>query len=126
MKDLAEKLRHFAAERDWEVYHSPKNLSMALAAEAGELLEHFQWLTDKESRELPDTARQAAAEEMADVFIYLVRLADVTGVDLMREAARKVALNEKKYPVRLARGKADKYTELGAEKGTGSADGDVP
>ena len=111
-EDLAERLRAFADERNWEQFHSPKNLAMAIAAEAGELLEHFQWLTEAESRELPPAQREQAALEMADVMLYLVRLADRLGVDLLAEAHRKIALNAEKYPVELARGHARKYTDL--------------
>ncbi|HEX5648255.1 MAG TPA: nucleotide pyrophosphohydrolase [Steroidobacteraceae bacterium] len=106
---LATQLAEFARERDWDRFHSPKNLAMALAGEAGELLEHFQWLTEAESRALPVEVSDAVALEMADVLLYLVRLADMLGVDLAAAAARKIALNAEKYPVDRFRGSARKY-----------------
>jgi NTP pyrophosphatase (non-canonical NTP hydrolase) len=110
---LAAQLRRFNAERDWEQFHAPKNLVMALAGELGELAEIFQWLTPEQSRLAPSSPRFAQAEEeVADVFIYLVQLADELGIDLMAAALKKVARNEAKYPVHLARGQAAKYTEL--------------
>ena len=93
-------LRDFVQERDWTKFHSPKNLTMALAVEASELMEHFQWLTEDESRELPPEKRAAAAEEMADVLIYLTRLADVLGVDLLAAASRKMERNGGALPGR--------------------------
>jgi dCTP diphosphatase len=106
---LATQLAEFARERDWDRFHSPKNLAMALAGEAGELLEHFQWLTEAESRALPVEVSDAVALEMADVLLYLVRLADTLGVDLASAAVRKIALNAEKYPVDRFRGSARKY-----------------
>lgn len=112
MKDLIAKLRTFAEERDWEQFHSPKNLSMALAVEAAELLEHFQWLTEEESLRLPAERLEKVREELADVFIYLMRIADRLGVDLVEAAREKVAKNAVKYPVAKSRGHKKKYTEL--------------
>jgi dCTP diphosphatase len=109
---LRTKLRDFSAARDWGQFHSPKNLAMALSAEAGELLEVFQWLTEDQSAHLDDAARDAASDEIADVLLYLVRLADTLGIDPLAEAQRKLAENERKYPVDKARGTAKKYTEL--------------
>ncbi|MFO1425723.1 MAG: nucleotide pyrophosphohydrolase [Steroidobacteraceae bacterium] len=109
---LREQLRRFAADRDWDRYHAPKNLAAALSVEAAELLEHFQWLTEEESRALPAERRDAVALEMADVLLYLVRLADQLDVDLLASAARKIELNAAKYPVEKARGTSRKYTEL--------------
>jgi NTP pyrophosphatase (non-canonical NTP hydrolase) len=109
---LAARVRDFAAERFWPQFHSPKNLSMALAAEAGELLEVFQWLTEEESRALDVGARADAESELADVLIYLVRLADVLGVDLLRAADTKLGRNEERYPADLASERADKYDRL--------------
>ena len=108
---LQSALRQFADERDWNQFHSPKNLAMALVAEAGELVEQFQWLTQDESRALPDSKLASVAAEMADVLIYLARLADILDVDLLRAATDKVEENRKKYPAESARGRADKYTE---------------
>lgn len=111
-EDLSQRLAEFAAERDWEQFHSPKNLAMALAAEAGELLEHFQWLTESQSAALPPEALEAVGLELADIQVYLVRLADKLGVDLVAAAHRKIDLNAAKYPVERARGHARKYTDL--------------
>ena len=108
---LTQRLRDFAADRDWERFHSPKNLAMALAAETGELMEHFQWLTEAQSRELDPSQRELVAAELADVLLYLLRLADQLGVDLKAAAERKIAVNEKRYPVDRVRGSAKKYSE---------------
>ena len=112
LDDLRLRLRAFASDREWEVFHSPKNLAMALAAEGGELLEVFQWMTEAQSRALAPGAQSAAAEEMADVLLYLVRLADELGIDLIDAANRKLAKNAEKYPVDKARGNSRKSTEL--------------
>lgn len=109
---LRDSLRQFAAERDWDQFHSPKNLAMALAVEAAELLERFQWLTEADSRNLPAPELARVREEMADVLNYLVRLADKLDVDLLAAARDKVALNAQKYPVDKARGNARKYSDL--------------
>lgn len=108
IEQLRERLRAFARARDWEQFHSPKNLSMALIVEAAELVEHFQWLTESQSTRLDPKTFQAVEEEVADVFIYLVRLSDLLGIDLLDAAARKIALNEKKYPAEEVRGSAKK------------------
>ncbi len=112
MDTLRTQLREFTSARDWGQFHSPKNLAMALSAEAGELLEVFQWLTEEQSRALDAKTRSAASDEIADVLLYLVRLSDQLGIDPMVEAQRKLADNERKYPVDKARGIAKKYTEL--------------
>ena len=108
---IQERLRDFTAVRDWEQFHSPKNLVMALSAEVGELAEVFQWMTEEQSRALdaasPDMAR--VQEEIAGVMIYLLRLADVLNVDLQQSIDTRIALNEEKHPVQLSRGKATKY-----------------
>ncbi|MFG2656073.1 nucleotide pyrophosphohydrolase [Streptomyces sp. NPDC048425] len=111
---LQQSLAHFAAERDWEQFHTPKNLSMALAGESGELLEIFQWLTPEESTAVMDDPTRAVRvrEEMADVFAYLLRMADVLELDLEQALADKIEINRGKYPAHLARGRADKYTQL--------------
>ena len=111
IETLAKRLAEFAREREWEPFHSPKNLAMALAGEAGELIEHFQWLTEPQSRNLSDERREAVALEMADVLLYLVRLADQLHIDLLDAADRKIALNARKYPVARFRGSARKYDE---------------
>ena len=112
LEDLRERLRTFAAARDWDQFHSPKNLSMALSAEAGELLEVFQWLTEEQSRALDPKVKAAVSDEIADVLLYLVRLGDKVGIDPVAEARRKLVENEKKYPADKARGSNKKYTEL--------------
>ncbi len=114
---ILDRLRAFVRERDWEQFHTPKNLSMALAAETGELLEIFQWLTDVEAGAvMQDPAKGLAVrEEMADIFVYLLRLADVLGVDLESAVDHKLDRNAAKYPVELARGSARKYTEFGRD-----------
>jgi NTP pyrophosphatase (non-canonical NTP hydrolase) len=112
MHDLRDALRVFAAERDWDQFHSPRNLATALAVEAAELLEPFQWLGEPESRELPPAVRAAVEEEMADVLLYLVRLADKLDVDLLEAARTKMARNAGKYPVEKSRGSSRKYDEL--------------
>jgi dCTP diphosphatase len=108
LHQLAARLAEFARERDWDQFHSPKNLAMALACEAGEVLEHFQWLTEAQSRDLPPEVREAVALELADVLLYLVRLADKVGVDLGAAAFRKIDLNAAKYPADEVRGSADR------------------
>jgi NTP pyrophosphatase (non-canonical NTP hydrolase) len=109
---LQQQLRDFARARDWEQFHSPKNLAMALTVEAGELQELFQWLTEAQSAQ-PDAQLLArAAEEIADVFLYLCRLSDVLGIDLLPAAQAKLALNAERYPVDKARGLARKYSDL--------------
>jgi NTP pyrophosphatase (non-canonical NTP hydrolase) len=106
MSELNEKLRRFAREREWEQFHSPKNLSMALSVEVSELAEHFQWLSQEESRNISGEAREEVAEEIGDVLIYLTRLSDTLGIDPVASALRKVEKNRDKYPVDKARGKA--------------------
>lgn len=111
--ELRDKLRSFAREREWDRYHTPKNLAMALIVEAAELVEHFQWLTPAESQSLRDgDGWEAVQDELADVLIYLVELADALGVDLAAAARAKIEKNALKYPVEKARGNAKKYDEL--------------
>ena len=109
---LREQLAAFAAERDWDQFHNPKNLAMALAGEAGELVEHFQWLTFEEAATLPPATRDEVALECADVLLFLLRLADKLDIDLAAAAEKKLELNAKKYPVEKSRGKATKYDKL--------------
>jgi dCTP diphosphatase len=109
---LRARLRQFVAARDWAQFHSPKNLAMALVVEAGELMEPFQWLDGEESAALPADRLAAVRLEMADVLLYLVRLADVLGVDLLAAAADKIEVNEARYPADRVRGRAVKYDEL--------------
>lgn len=105
-------MRDFVAERDWDQFHSPKNLVMALSVEAAELVEHFQWLSEDESASLPAAKLSEVADEIADIQIYLVRIADKLGIDILESAGRKLVKNAEKYPVEKARGRADKYTDL--------------
>jgi len=112
--ELTERLREFVAARDWEQFHTPKNLVMALAGEAGELLAEFQWLTADEAAGImadPRAAHQVRSE-IADVFLYLTRLADVLGVDLLGAAADKLAENEQRYDAATYRGSRDKAPRL--------------
>lgn len=106
------RLREFAKEREWDQFHSPKNFSMALIVECAELVEHFQWLTDEQSRNLPEETLEEVSLEMADVMIYLIRLADKLNVDLLDVVDRKIELNAKKYPIEKSKGIAKKYNKL--------------
>ncbi len=117
-KDSLEKLRlrlaEFAAVRDWDQFHSPKNLAMALVGEAGELVEHFQWLTENQSRSLEGDTLQEVGFELADLLIYLIRMADKLDVDLVQTAYAKIEINETRYPVDKVRGdarRAEEYRE---------------
>jgi len=107
---LRERLRGFVRERDWEQFHSPKNLAMAMIVEAAELVEHFQWATEQESKTLQPEKLAEVEQEVADTFIYLLRLSDVLGIDLIAAAHHKMDRNAQKYPVDKARGRNDKYT----------------
>ena len=109
---LAADLRDFARARDWEQFHAPKNLAMSLAIEAAEVMEHFQWSGVEATPALAAGKREAIALELADVMIYLLRLSTVLGVDLIDAVRAKLAINEERYPVAKARGRADKYDEL--------------
>ena len=108
---LTEQVRLFAQERDWDRFHSPKNLSMALIAEAAELLEHFQWTTEEQSKALEPRKLKQVRHEVADVFIYLIRLADQLNIDLLAAAGEKLELNRQKNPADKVRGDARKYSE---------------
>lgn len=112
LESLQDQLAKFAKDRDWDKFHSPKNLTMALAGEAGELVEVFQWLTESESQCLTSKQKGRAEEEIADVFLYLLRLSDKLDIDLIEAANKKLAINEAKYPVERCYGTAKKYTEL--------------
>ena len=111
LNDLRDRLRAFVRERDWEQFHSPKNLAMAMIVEAAELVEHFQWLTENESRELPAEKLEQVSHEIADTFVYLLRMSDVLGIDLIDAANAKITLNAQKYPADRVRGSNAKYTE---------------
>ena len=112
LEDLRAKLAAFAAERDWDQFHNPKNLAMAVAGEVGELVEHFQWLTFEQAAKLPDATREEVALEAADVLLFLLRLCDKLDIDLAQAAQRKLELNAQKYPVEKSRGVATKYDKL--------------
>lgn len=117
IESLTAQLRDFAQERDWEQFHTPKNLAMALSGETGELLSLLQWLQDDKIAEwIRDPANRTALEhEMADVFGYLIRLADILEIDLENALREKILVNGQKYPVELSRGNATKYTSLCAD-----------
>lgn len=112
LERLRDRLRAFAEARDWKQFHTPKNLAIALSVEAGELLEHFQWISGDDSLTLPADKLGEIEDEMADVLLYLVRLADTLNVDLVRAADEKIDTNATKYPVEKSRGSSKKYTEL--------------
>lgn len=105
-------LREFASERDWEQFHNPKNLSMALSVEAGELVELFQWLSLAQAEDPDEQLKTRAGEELSDVILYSIRMADKLGIDLNEAIERKTKMNEEKYPIEKARGLAKKYTDL--------------
>ncbi|MCC6708047.1 MAG: nucleotide pyrophosphohydrolase [Gammaproteobacteria bacterium] len=109
---LRDALREFAAERDWDQFHTPKNLAIALSVEVGELLEHFQWTGDKDPEQFTPPKLDEVSLEAADVLLYLVRLADKLNIDLIQAAMRKIERNAEKYPVDKVRGSSKKYTEL--------------
>jgi len=109
IENIQQRLAKFADERNWNKYHTPKNLSMALAGEVGELTEVFQWLTEDESLALSKKQLDEVREEVADIAIYLIRICAILNIDLNKAVEDKIALNEKKYPVNLAKGNAIKY-----------------
>lgn len=111
LEELRLRISEFAHQRDWDQFHSPKNLAMALIVEAAELVEHFQWLTQAETRDLPVDRLEAVGEELADILVYLVRIADRLGIDLLDATHRKMDVNGAKYPVDKARGNSKKYNE---------------
>ena len=120
MKDFdlsrfAEELEKFASEREWERFHTPKNVAMALAVESSELLEIFQWLTPAESQNLDSEQYARVAEEIGDVANYLIRLCDLLNLDLLDCARRKIEINRAKYPVAKVRGSAKKYSDYSSE-----------
>ncbi len=113
LEALSARLLRFARERDWEQFHSPKNLVMALAGEVGELTEHFQWLTEAESANLNAGKKELVGEELADCLIYLIRLSERLGIDPIAAAYRKIAINEDRYPAERVRGDARRAEEYG-------------
>tara|TARA_B110000305_G_C19239645_1_gene539250 strand:- start:545 stop:901 length:357 start_codon:yes stop_codon:yes gene_type:complete len=112
LETLVLELRKFSKDRDWEQFHSPKNLSMALSVEVSELLEHFQWISESESYRLGDSKKLEVSFEMADTLLYLIRLADVLGIDLIEASLHKISLNQEKYPIALSKGSNKKYTDF--------------
>jgi len=116
-QELLLKIREFNNERNWEKYHSPKNLSMSVLIESAELAEIFQWITEEESRNPGSEAVIHASEEIADVLIYLLNLSDKLGIDPVEAAFRKIEINGKKYPVEVCRGSSLKYNKLDRKKG---------
>lgn len=112
LEKLKLQLRQFAEERDWDQFHSPKNLTMALSVEVAEIVEHFQWLTERQSKNLPNDKLEDIATELADTLIYLIRLADKLDIDLLTVVQSKISNNQLKYPVDKAKGNARKYTEF--------------
>ena len=111
LEALKIRISNFAKERDWDQFHSPKNLSMALIVEAGELVEHFQWIKQSESRELSKQKLEQVGEELADILVYLIRIADQLGINPMAATNRKIESNAAKYPADKVRGSSRKYTE---------------
>lgn len=112
LSDLAQQLRQFAKERDWEQFHSPKNLASALIVEAAELLEHFQWMSEEDSRSPSPEQLDAIGTEVADVLLYLIQLSNVLGIDPVAAAQTKIKENALKYPVERAKGNSKKYDQL--------------
>lgn len=110
IRELIQKIRKFADDRDWDQYHSPKNLSMALIAESAELIEHFQWMTEEQSSNVSAEIHEQIGHELADIFVYLLRLSDKLDIDLVEAANKKMELNEEKYPADKVRGSSKKYT----------------
>ncbi|MGE4370186.1 MAG: nucleotide pyrophosphohydrolase [Burkholderiaceae bacterium] len=111
LRSLSQQQHEFAKEREWEQFHSPKNLASALIVEAAELLEHFQWMTEEQSRTLPPEKREAVGSEIADVLLYLIQLSNVLGIDPVKAAQAKIKINSQKYPVELAKGNSTKYDQ---------------
>jgi NTP pyrophosphatase (non-canonical NTP hydrolase) len=113
LNKLNNKIKKFAKQRDWEIYHTPKNLSMALSVEVSELVEIFQWLTSEESYELKtnNNKMEQVRDEVADIFVYLIRICDILNIDLENAVNLKIEKNALKYPVDKARGNAKKYNE---------------
>jgi dCTP diphosphatase len=112
IEKLRLELMQFADERDWDQFHNPKNLAMALIAEAGELVEHFQWLTPHQAKNLSEETKSEVEQEIADVFLYLMRLADKLGIDMIAAAEKKMQINAEKYPIEKSKGMAIKYNKL--------------
>jgi len=112
IEQLLARIRRFADERDWNQFHSPKNISMALSVEASELLEHFQWMSQTDSKNVSPQKKAEVADEAADVFLYLLRLCDEMSIDLVQAANEKIDKNALKYPVEKSKGRSTKYDKL--------------
>ncbi len=110
LNGLKARVNNFVTERDWAQFHSPKNLAMAMIVEAGEVVEHFQWMTDQQSRHLDEQTKEQVGQELSDTFVYLLRIAEVCGIDLIEAANKKIDLNAQKYPVEKCKGSNAKYT----------------
>lgn len=108
---LRARVNAFVEERDWGQFHSPKNLAMAMIVEAAEVVEHFQWMTEPDSRALDAATKEQVGQELADTFVYLLRIAEVCGIDLIAAANAKISLNAQKYPADKCKGSNAKYTE---------------
>jgi dCTP diphosphatase len=111
LEEIKQRIQQFALARDWDQFHSPKNLSMAMSVEVGELMEHFQWLSEQQSAQLDVETLNAVKDEIADIQVYLVRLADKLGVDILQAVEQKMQKNEQKYPADKVKGSAKKYTQ---------------
>ncbi|MDD2932533.1 MAG: nucleotide pyrophosphohydrolase [Methylotenera sp.] len=107
---LRARVNNFVAERDWAQFHSPKNLAMAMIVEAGEVVEHFQWMTEQQSRHLDEQTKEQVGQELSDTLVYLLRIAEVCGIDLIEAANKKIDINAQKYPVEKCKGSNAKYT----------------
>jgi len=116
LEDIKHIVRQFAEARNWDQFHSPKNLTMAMSVEVGELMEHFQWLTEQQSIELDAKTMAAVADEIADIQVYLIRLADKLGVDILQVVEQKIQKNAAKYPADKVKGSAKKYTEYNKDE----------
>ena len=112
LDNLLQEIKKFNTERDWDQYHTPKNLAMALMVEAGELMEHFQWLTPEQSRAIPPEKLENIEEEIGDVLIYLINISDKLGINPIAAVETKIEKNKKKYPISKSRGRALKYNEF--------------
>lgn len=115
LDQLRNRVNQFVEERDWSQFHSPKNLAMAMIVEAAEVVEHFQWMTEQESRKLDAETTKQVGQELSDTFVYLLRIAEVCGIDLIEAANQKIDLNALKYPVEKAKGSNAKYTKYQSE-----------
>lgn len=111
LDQLRNRVNQFVEERDWAQFHSPKNLAMAMIVEAAEVVEHFQWMTEQESRQLDAETTEKVGQELSDTFVYLLRIAEVCGIDLIKAANKKIDLNALKYPVDKVKGSNAKYTK---------------